>query len=176
MSSTLNGGEARRPAAPGFASTTQSSPGTPLPGRRAFTGNTTPLVYDAILHGDPPPMGGNHSALDPIVRKALVRALTGYGFKVLNASNGQQAEQVFDRAPHVDILLTDVVMPNMGGRELATRLCRKNDQLRVVFMTGYFDEDRESGTVSRGGVTWIQKPFSIAAVINKLLDLPPVSA
>jgi signal transduction histidine kinase/CheY-like chemotaxis protein len=105
------------------------------------------------------------------VRTALRRILERQGYRVLVASNGVEALRVV--AGHVDpihLVITDVVMPEMGGRELAEWLAGARPETRVVFMSGY-----TGGVRVRGGAAFVQKPFSAAEVtrvVRDVLDTP----
>ena len=75
---------------------------------------------------------------DPAVRKLAVQSLSSLGYSVLAATDGEQALQLFQKANHkVRLLLTDVVMPGMHGKDLAERLSRQRPDLPVLFMSGY---------------------------------------
>jgi CheY-like chemotaxis protein len=96
------------------------------------------------------------------VRSSLCRILERHGYRVLDARNGVEALRVV--AGHleaIDLVLTDVVMPEMGGRELAEWIAGARPEARVVFMSGY-----TGGARVRGGVPLVQKPFSAAEVVR----------
>lgn len=95
------------------------------------------------------------------VRRLVQRALEHQGYRVLPARSGEEAERIA-RAHHgpIDLLVTDVVMPGMGGRELADALKARRPQLKVLYMSGYTNDE-----VIRYGVTlahdaFLQKPFT----------------
>jgi signal transduction histidine kinase/ActR/RegA family two-component response regulator len=90
------------------------------------------------------------------VRRLVREVLTRFGHEVLEASNGVEALAVAERAGTIDLLLTDIVMPQMDGAELARRLRRRAPGLAVLYMSGYADE------ALRGleeGATFLPKPF-----------------
>jgi two-component system, cell cycle sensor histidine kinase and response regulator CckA len=106
-----------------------------------------------------------------VVRKATSQILRQNGYYVIEASEAAEALDVFDRALRpVQLLLTDVVMPGMNGRELADRLTARAPTLRVVFMSGYTDD-----AISRHGglgadFAFIEKPFAPDTLIAKIQE------
>lgn len=96
------------------------------------------------------------------VRRFVRIVLEKEGLRVLEASNGVEALAVLEREPEVDVLLTDVVMPQMGGLELADRACADRSELKVVFMSGFVDASTTNAVVHGRRTTFLQKPFDIA--------------
>jgi DNA-binding response OmpR family regulator len=98
---------------------------------------------------------------------------------VIEATSAEQAEELFgEHNGKIDLLLTDVVMPGMSGRELARRLSLRAPQMRVLFMSGYTDNLIAQGGVLEAGVSFLQKPFSprrLAAKVRDVLDQPLVA-
>jgi CheY-like chemotaxis protein len=96
---------------------------------------------------------------EPVVRTMVVRLLEQVGYKVLSARDGEAAlELAHTHDGPIDVLLTDVVMPRLGGRALAERLKAERPSLRVIYMSGY----AEDATLRAGGLDearFIQKPF-----------------
>jgi len=105
----------------------------------------------------------------------LVRAvLTSYGYSVLAARRPQEAEAICQaHASRIQLLLTDVILPEMSGAELARRLTGLNPQLRVLFMSGYIDDSVVRQGIRNPGVAYLQKPFSptsLAIKVREVLD------
>ena len=111
---------------------------------------------------------------DAGVRLSACRALRTRGYEVLSASNGADAWRVFeDHQPRPHLLLTDVVMPEMGGRELASRVRGVAPEVRILFMSGYTgeaDADVEAGFAELRP-NLIQKPFSVEALVRKVREV-----
>ena len=104
-------------------------------------------------------------AVRMLAREALVRA--GYG--VLEAEDGEEALAVSRRhGGTVDLLLTDVVMPNLGGRELAARLLLERPGVRVLFMSGYPNDARELGELAGSTGELLQKPFALKELVERV--------
>jgi signal transduction histidine kinase len=108
------------------------------------------------------------------VRSYLVETLQDLNYRVREAANGAAALALFDANPfRIDLLLTDIVMPGLNGRELADQLHHRQSGLRVLFMTGY----SRDAIVHQGrldpGVSLLQKPVTqalLAAKIREILD------
>jgi two-component system cell cycle sensor histidine kinase/response regulator CckA len=108
------------------------------------------------------------------IRELAEDFLQGQGYMVLSASDGNEALRIAEgHEDLIHLLLTDVVMPNVGGNELAERLRQVRPQIKVLFMSGYPDHP----ALARGGVggqtTVLQKPFSLdmlAYEVRHLLD------
>jgi PAS domain S-box-containing protein len=113
------------------------------------------------------------------VRELARTVLASYGYAVIEATSAEQAEELFgEHNGKIDLLLTDVVMPGMSGRELARRLSLRAPQMRVLFMSGYTDNLIAQGGVLEAGVSFLQKPFSprrLAAKVRDVLDQPLVA-
>ena len=103
------------------------------------------------------------------VRNLVGRVLRGKGYQVLEATTGEDALEVAGQHPGpIHLLLTDIVMPRMNGRELALTLTKARAAMRVLFMSGYTDENviRHVDDPDLGG--FLQKPFSPAVVVERV--------
>jgi PAS domain S-box-containing protein len=102
---------------------------------------------------------------EPAVLSLAARVLRGRGYEVLQAHDGSEALQVQeDHAGTIDVLITDVVMPKLGGVELAEQLHKVRPQTRVIYMSGYTDNRTVRDMMADSGVSFLQKPFSPAAL------------
>jgi two-component system cell cycle sensor histidine kinase/response regulator CckA len=108
------------------------------------------------------------------VRHLLAQGLRNYGFTVMTARDGTEAlHLVRERAAKIDLLVTDVVMPNMSGRDLADRLRTELAGLKVLFMSGYTDDTLLRHGVYEARESFLQKPFvlrTLAAKARETLD------
>jgi CheY-like chemotaxis protein len=113
---------------------------------------------------------------DQAVRNIAARVLRGAGYQVLTAKDGQEALLVLEtKANDIDLVLTDVVMPQMSGKQLAERLFAMRPDMPVVFMSGYTDNMIERHGVLEPGTLLISKPFSAGELGTKVraaLDAP----
>ncbi|WP_181233610.1 protein kinase domain-containing protein [Enhygromyxa salina] len=94
------------------------------------------------------------------VRGLTARMLQGLGYQVLVASNGDEAVFVAGQADAIDLLLVDVVMPGLNGRELADRIIHAWPDIKVLYMSGYTDDAIMRLGVLDGSRAFLQKPFS----------------
>ncbi|HVW83304.1 MAG TPA: response regulator, partial [Bryobacteraceae bacterium] len=106
------------------------------------------------------------------VRTLAETILTRLGYNVLVADCGPAAVAIWEeRRGRIDVLLTDVIMPQMSGGDLAHRLREVNPHLKVLFMSGYTDDILASHGVMAGETQLIQKPFTADALGKKLRDV-----
>jgi two-component system, cell cycle sensor histidine kinase and response regulator CckA len=106
---------------------------------------------------------------DALVRSLGARVLTQHGYQVLEASDGTAALEVAKNHPgEIHLLLTDVVMPNIGVKELTSRLKTQRPQTRVLYTSGYTDEAIVHQGVLDEGIEFIEKPFSPATLLNRV--------
>jgi two-component system cell cycle sensor histidine kinase/response regulator CckA len=113
---------------------------------------------------------------DDTVRGLTVLALSTYGYRVLEAGRGSVAIQLLEANPEpIDLLVTDVVMPGMSGRELAERLALIRPDLKVLFLSGYTDDAIVRHGILQEEVAFLQKPFTPTSLVRKVrevLDAP----
>jgi len=111
---------------------------------------------------------------DDQVRTVARSILRGAGYVVLDVSNGGEALLVCEQhEAKIDLLLTDVVLPRMGGRQIAQRLSAMRPEMKVLFMSGYTDDTILQHGVLDAGVTYLQKPLtpaSLTAKVRQVLD------
>jgi len=108
------------------------------------------------------------------VRSVTRQLLERNGYTVLEAADGPAALALVNGAtgePHVDLLLTDVIMPGMSGRELANQLKARRPDLRVLFMSGYTDDAVVRHGMLEPGLAYLEKPFRPPALLRKVRDV-----
>ncbi len=110
---------------------------------------------------------------EPMLRELGNMVLGELGYRVLCAENGCEAIQLLHDNPDlkIDLVLTDVVMPQMGGRELAEQIRPLHPKARIIFCSGY----TEDAILQRGdldaGISFLQKPYSVATVAQKVREV-----
>jgi nitrogen-specific signal transduction histidine kinase len=116
---------------------------------------------------------GNETILvvedDEVVRKLAVRILREQGYRVLEASQGVDAFLICEehKGP-IHLLVTDVVMPKMSGRELAERITSIRQEVKVLYMSGYPDDTVAHHGILNEGMNYIQKPFTLEGLARKV--------
>jgi len=106
------------------------------------------------------------------VRAMLSEALRRYGYNVLEAKDGQEAMDISSRCMNpIHVLLTDVVMPQMSGRELAERLIQIHPEAMIIYMSGYSDNAINLDDILRSGASFIQKPFNFLQLAHKVREV-----
>jgi CheY-like chemotaxis protein len=114
---------------------------------------------------------------DTAVQKLAVEILKAHGYRVLTAKNGAEALRVGEehKGP-IHLLLTDVVMPQMNGRELMARLKPGRPEMLVLYMSGYSDDVIAHHGILEEGIAFLPKPFSVETLTQKVravLDAKP---
>ncbi len=124
--------------------------------------------------------GGEHILLaedDHAVRQVAEALLRRHGYDVTVAEDGEAALALVEQyGAAVDLVLTDVVMPRMNGRELAERIRRRFPGVRILFVSGYTDDDILRRGVQANQVDLLEKPFTAAELltrVRRVLDAPP---
>ena len=105
---------------------------------------------------------------DDGVRTLAVQTLKDSGFRVLSARNGVEALEIAQSATGpIDLLVTDMVMSQMGGIQLATRLTKQWPNLKVLYMTGFV----EAGSIPQEATILLQKPFAPHTLVERVRDV-----
>lgn len=106
------------------------------------------------------------------VRESTAEYLTESGYTVLKAAGGPNALEVAERhAGSIDLLLTDLIMPQMSGRELSERIAKTRPQIRVVFMSGYSNHMLSNEEILDPKHVLLQKPFRLEALGQLLREV-----
>jgi DNA-binding NtrC family response regulator len=109
---------------------------------------------------------------DAGIRKMIQMFLAPMGYTVLLARNGKEAIRISNAyKENIDILLTDVIMPNVNGQELYNELKQSRPGMEVIFMSGYTDDVIAHHGVLEPGVNFIQKPITLSRLAHKLREV-----
>ncbi|HKE10255.1 MAG TPA: ATP-binding protein, partial [Myxococcota bacterium] len=136
-------------------------------------------VFPERLAGD----GGNETVLlvedEDAVRRLVCRVLESAGYRVFEADTPLEALHFCERHPEpIDLMLTDVVMPGMSGRELATRTATLRPEMRVLYVSGYMEEVMAQDGVRGPEIAFLGKPFTpeeLTRKVREVLDATPPS-
>ncbi len=109
---------------------------------------------------------------DDGLRKFTQEVLLMHGYRVLDAENGEDALRVCkEHDGQIDLMITDVVMPKMGGKKLAERLQPLYPHMKVIYMSGYTDNAIVEHGVLAPGLNFLQKPFSPEGLARKVREV-----
>jgi len=122
------------------------------------------------------PTGGTETILiaedDPSVLKTATLILESAGYTVLTATNGREALRVFrECGQKIDLVLLDVVMPELGGRALHDELHKRDPRLRFLFSSGYSANAVHTGFILHKGIDFIQKPYARDTLLRKVQEV-----
>jgi PAS domain S-box-containing protein len=121
--------------------------------------------------------GGTETILlaedEEAIRALAERILTGFGYTVLVARNGEEAIEIFRKKKEIVLAVLDVVMPRKGGKEAFEEMHNQNPLLKVIFMSGYSADAIHDSFVLTAGMPFLQKPFGptiLARKVREILD------
>ncbi len=156
------------------------------PGRGATFTIYLPRISEPVLNSplsvEPAVRAGTETILlveDELgVRQLVCEMLLRLGYQILQASGGAEALRLFEQHQgSIDLLITDVIMPQMSGRELAQRLKAVQSSLKVLYISGYTDDMLAHHGVLESNVFLLQKPFApdeLAKKLREVLDAPAI--
>ena len=108
---------------------------------------------------------------DATVREVILTTLTHVGFEILEATNGVDALDIFQERPDdINLLLTDVLMPEMNGRQLAQRIHRQRPDMPVVYISGHSTDSITERGALLDGLNFLEKPFDKSDLIRKVQE------
>jgi len=108
---------------------------------------------------------------EPRIRALVQKILSRHGYQVLEAADGQEALTMFREHPEINLLITDVMMPRMGGAELVDQLRRQRIGVKVLYVSGYTEDPKILAGKFPPGTAFLAKPFTIAALMGKVREV-----
>ena len=111
----------------------------------------------------------DEESLRTVVTQFLSQEL---GYNLLSAGSAEEAlDLVESYSGNIDLLLTDILLPGMSGSELAEKMLSSHPGVRIMYISGYADQNLESYGISASKITLLQKPFSIKSLAAKLREM-----
>jgi len=150
------------------------------------TGTTFKIYFPSVKKeveaenkkGTPPKnLSGSETILvvedDEIVRNMISSVLNTFGYSVLNEKNGEETLELVNKNPNktIDLMITDVIMPRMSGRDLAENLKFKKPNMKVLYISGYTDNAIVHHGILDSGIPFLQKPFTINDICKKIREV-----
>jgi signal transduction histidine kinase/ActR/RegA family two-component response regulator len=124
---------------------------------------------------DQPALSGMESVLliddNEELRRVVKRMLMRAGYRVLEAANGAAALAQLDRGARVDVVISDVMMPEMGGRAVVDAMQQRHADVKLLLMSGYNYDTALRGMAQRGDIAFIEKPFTAEQLLRKLREV-----
>ncbi|WP_433771261.1 response regulator [Pseudomonas putida] len=109
---------------------------------------------------------------EPVILMVLTDYLSGQGYRVLQAENGEQAFEILASKPHLDMLITDYRLPGgISGVQIAEPAVKLRPDLKVIFISGYTKEIRETGSPITLKAPILEKPFDLDVLQDIMQDL-----
>jgi CheY-like chemotaxis protein len=119
--------------------------------------------------------GNNETILlvedEQLVRNLVYNVLNEQGYKVLVAENGREALALANSTQGIDLLLSDIIMPDMNGLEVARRIQEGHPALKVLYMSGYTDKGIIEHRFTDPNFNFLQKPFNPGLLLNKVQEV-----
>ena len=150
-------------------------------------GTTFYVILPAIEHKPLPPVEASgeivegHGTIllvddEEMVLKVGVQLLEKLGYEVIKADSGQQAVKLFtEHEDRIDLVIVDIIMPEMGGGEVFDRIRQLNADINVLLSSGYSIDGQAQEILNRGGNGFIQKPFTLEQLSQKIKETLPVA-
>jgi CheY-like chemotaxis protein len=133
----------------------------------------------AVAPGQPDRRGlptGNETLLlvedEAAVRSSARRLLERHGYQVVEARHGRDALRILEDGERtIDLVITDLVMPEMGGREMVERVRARHPAMKVLFMSGYSERAVTSDGTMPAGTGFVEKPFTVEQLIRRTREI-----
>jgi CheY-like chemotaxis protein len=108
---------------------------------------------------------------DGIVRALIVEVLDELGYRALEAADGPAALAILDSAPPIDLLVTDIGLPGLNGRQVADAARVRRPGLKTLFMTGYAETAAAASGFLEPGMAMMTKPFAMDALAKRIREM-----
>ena len=108
---------------------------------------------------------------DPIIRKIVAEQIALFGFQPILAASGEEALQLAKKQTQIDLLLTDIMMPEMNGVDLAKQFITLYPETKILFMSGYICPSMAHYGIQDSEHAFVQKPFTPKTLITKMRNV-----
>jgi two-component system cell cycle sensor histidine kinase/response regulator CckA len=109
---------------------------------------------------------------EDVVRGLASSTLQFAGYSITEASNGLEAVKIFEARPgEFDMVVTDVVMPQMGGRELVQAITKLQPEMKVLYLSGHIADEELQAEITKNGVPFLPKPFKPSELITRVFEV-----
>ena len=108
---------------------------------------------------------------EPVVRDLIVEVLADLGYRALEAQDGPSGLKILQSRERIDLLVTDVGLPGLNGRQLADQARESRPDLKVLFITGYAENAMLGNGISMPGMQMITKPFPVEALASRIREM-----
>jgi PAS domain S-box-containing protein len=122
-------------------------------------------------------MAGGHETIlviddEPVIREVTGEILSGYGYRVLLAADGHEGIRIYEtERPRVDLVILDMIMPRLGGRDTLLKLKQVDPAVRILFSTGYSQNDKVNEIIAIGVSGFIQKPYQVKSLLARVREI-----
>jgi len=108
---------------------------------------------------------------DDQVRRFMRGLLSGEGYNVIEARNGAEGLKIASEIGRIDLLLADMLLPELSGFDLAEQLLEARPGLKILFVTGYIEGDIVQRSIAQLGASFLDKPFAPATLLQRVRDV-----
>lgn len=108
---------------------------------------------------------------EEMLLQTVKKVLTRHGYEVIGVNSPNEALKYIEECEQIDLLITDIIMPELNGRQLAARILSKQKNLTVLYMSGYTSSVITDHGVLEEGVAFLQKPFRFNELLHKIKEL-----
>ena len=105
------------------------------------------------------------------LQRATAEFLSSMGYSVSCAANGVEALELLEKSARIDLVITDVVMPKMNGREFANRLLKIRPDTKLLFVSGHPDDVVLQAGITRSGIPFLQKPYTLKQLSSRIREI-----
>jgi two-component system cell cycle sensor histidine kinase/response regulator CckA len=122
-------------------------------------------------------MAGGHESIliiddEEVIREVAGEILSSYGYRVQLAADGEEGVKIYKKQePRSDLVILDMIMPRQGGRETLLKLKKINPAIKVLFSTGYSQNEKVNEIISLGVSGFIQKPYQVNNLLSKVREI-----